>query len=165
MFLPPLRRALLTVHVGVSVSWMGAVVAYLALNGAALTSSDEQVVRAAHLMMWPVAAYALMPLAAATVVTGVVQSLVTPWGLFRHYWVIITLVLTVLATAVLAAHLPTIAVLADQARDPASDVDALSGDLPHSIGGLVLLVVPLALNVFKPRGLTRYGWRRTQSAA
>jgi hypothetical protein len=51
------------------------------------------------------------------------------------------------------------------AADPATTDEALgamSGTLPHSIGGVVLLLVVHWLNVFKPRGLTRHGWRREQ---
>ena len=38
----------------------------------------------------------------------------------------------------------------------------LGGDLFHAVGGLVVLLVPLVLNIYKPPGKTRYGWRRTQ---
>ena len=38
-----------------------------------------------------------MALAYATLVTGLLMSLGTKWGLFRHDWVIISLVLTVVA--------------------------------------------------------------------
>ncbi|MGH2688934.1 MAG: hypothetical protein ACRDKW_09025, partial [Actinomycetota bacterium] len=30
----------------------------------------------------------------------------------------------------------------------------------HSVGGTVVLLVILVLNVYKPRGMTRYGWRK-----
>jgi hypothetical protein len=38
----------------------------------------------------------------------------------------------------------------------------LGGDLGHAVGGLVVLLVITALNVFKPPGLTPYGWRKQQ---
>jgi len=41
-------------------------------------------------------------------------------------------------------------------------VDDLEGDLFHSVRGLAVLLVPLVLNIYKPRGLTRYGWRAQQ---
>lgn len=46
----------------------------------------------------------------------------------------------------------------------ASGVDPreLSGSLPHSIGGLIVLLVATILSVYKPRGVTRYGWRKQQ---
>jgi hypothetical protein len=159
---PGIRKLMLTVHVTSSVGWLGAIVAYIALNAPVYLSDDEQTVRAAYLMMEPVLRYALIPLAAVALVTGIVQALGTPWGLLRHYWVKISLVLTALAFVVLMLHLPAVEAMAAVAADPAGDVDQLGGDLFHAVGGLVVLLVPLALNIYKPRGLTRYGWRRAQ---
>ncbi|MDQ3879472.1 MAG: hypothetical protein M3295_00075, partial [Chloroflexota bacterium] len=53
--------------------------------------------------------------------------------------------------------------LASVAADPASsaqELHALGNTLPHSVGGTVVLVAILVLNVYKPAGLTPYGWRR-----
>lgn len=136
MIMPPrVRRALLVVHVASSVGWLGAIAAYIALNVPVLTAADVQLVRAAHLMMAPVAWYAVVPLAVASLVTGIVQSLGTPWGLLRHYWVVISLLMTVFATAILLLHLRDVDALAARAADPSVDIDGLDGDLVHSIGG------------------------------
>ena len=105
--------------------------------------------------------YVLIPLALGTLVTGIVQSLATPWGLFRHYWVLIKFALTVFATIILLQHMPTVSSLADVAREADSaDLGRLGGDLLHAGGGLVVLLVITVLNVYKPRGMTRYGWRK-----
>lgn len=163
---PRLRKLGLTVHVLVSVGWLGAIAAYLALNAVALASDDTERVRAAYLMMEPVARFAIVPLALACLVTGIVQSLGTSWGLLRHYWVLISLVVTVLAATVLLVHLRDVHRLADLAADPGRDLRdlrALGGDLVHAVGGLLVLLVPLVLNVYKPRGVTRYGRRRSAS--
>ncbi|GAB3883374.1 DUF2269 domain-containing protein [Terrabacter terrigena] len=161
-FSPPLRRFLRTVHVAVSVGWLGAIGAYIALNVPAVVSTDPQTVRAAYLMMEPVALYGIVPLSLATLLTGVIQSLGTPWGLFRHYWVVVSLVVTTFATVVLILHLGTVRELAELARDPNVDMRNAGGDLFHSIGGFIALLIPLWLNMYKPRGLTRHGWRRQQ---
>lgn len=152
---------MLAVHVAVSVGWMGAIAAYLALNVPALASAEEQTVRAAYLMMEPVLTYAVVPLGLLSLVTGVLQAAGTPWGLFRHYWVTISLAMTAFATVVMVLHVPAVRHLSETAADPGSSVDDLGGDLFHSVGGLVVLAVPLVLNIYKPRGLTRYG-RRAQ---
>lgn len=166
-FSPAVRRFLLTVHVAVSVSWLGAIAAYIALNVSAMTSTDPQTVRAAYLMLEPVALYAIVPMSVATSATGIIQSLGSPWGLLRHYWVVLSLVITLFASAVLLAHTITIRELGDMARAPAVDMRRAGGDLFHSIGGLIVLLVPLWLNMYKPRGLTRRGWRhqRRRNAA
>ncbi len=163
MMMPPrLRKAMLALHVATSVGWLGAIVAYIALNVPVIVGGDEQLVRAAHLMMQPVAWYGVLPLAVASLVTGIVQSLGTPWGLYRHYWVLVSLLMTVFATVILILHLPDVDALAARAADPATSAADLGGDLFHSVGGLVVLLVPLVLNLYKPRGLTRYGWRKQQ---
>ena len=162
MMSPAVRKFMLTVHVATSVGWLGAVAAYIALNVPAVAGEDEQAVRAAYLMMDVVMRYALVPLAAASLTTGIVQALGTPWGLFRHYWVTISLAFTAVAFVILVLHLPAVADKAALASDPETDVTRLGGDLFHSVGGLVLLLVPLVLNIYKPRGMTRYGWRRSE---
>ena len=162
MTMPPtLRKFALTVHVTTSVGWIGAVVAYLALGVSAVTSQDTRTVRAAWIAMEVIGWFAIVPLALAALLTGIVMSLGTPWGLFRHYWVVITLLLTVLATVVLLLHMPTVSFLADVAQEAdGADLTALGGDLFHPGVGLLVLLVITGLNVYKPQGLTPYGWRK-----
>lgn len=162
MLAPAARKGLLILHIAVSVGWMGAAGAYVALNVPALTGADEQSARAAYLMMPILARYALVPLAVATVVTGVALALGTKWGLLRHYWVTISFGVTLFAAAILILHLPAVDDLAVAAGNPDTDASHLRGDLLHSVGGLVVLTIPLVLNVVKPRGLTRRGWRAQQ---
>ena len=160
---PGVRKLALTAHLACSVGWIGAVVAYLALGVAAATGRDAQTVRAAWIAMEVTGWWAIAPLALAALLTGLVVSLGTPWGLFRHYWVLLSLALTLFATAVLLLHLPDVSALAAAAR--AADGTApggLGGDLVHAGGGLLVLLVIAGLNVYKPRGLTRYGWRKQQ---
>lgn len=162
MTMPPrLRKAVLAAHVVTSVGWLGAVMAYIALDVTAVASSDANRVRAAYLAMDMIAGAAIIPLALASVVIGVVNGLGTPWGLFRHYWVVAKLLLTLIATTVLVVESRTITSLA-RAADGSSDPDALSGTLPHSIGGLLVLLIALLLSVYKPKGVTRYGWNKQQ---
>jgi hypothetical protein len=157
---PRLRKFVFTAHVVSSVGWIGAVIAYLALVGAALTSDDPQTVRAAMLAM-ELTYFVLVPLAFAALLTGVVQSLGTTWGLFRHYWVIFKLLLTVLATTVLLLHMPTVTSLADVAAEAdAADLPGAGGELFHAGLGLVVLLTTAILAVYKPRGMTRYGQRK-----
>ncbi len=161
---PGLRKLALTVHLTSSVGWIGAVVAYLALGVSAVTSQDAQTVRAAWIAMELIGRFVIVPLALAALLTGIVMSLGTPWGLFRHYWVLISLVLTILSTAVLLSHMPTVTRTADfvAQADAASLLGGLGGDLFHPGLGLLVLLVIAVLNVYKPRGLTPYGWHKQQ---
>lgn len=161
--LPPrLRSAALTVHIASSVGWLGAVIAVLALAVAARTSPDVATVSAAFVAMELIGRAVLVPLALASLLTGVAQSLGTPWGLLQHYWVLAKLLLTAVATAVLLAYLETLDLLADIAAGPAPDLAALrtSSVVLHSGAALLVLLVITALAIFKPRGMTRYGQRR-----
>lgn len=162
---PRLRKIMLTFHVVVSVGWIGAVAAYLVLDATATTSDDIPTLRGAYVSMDLITQWAIIPLAYATLVTGLIMSLGTKWGLFRHYWVIISLVVTLFAMLILLVEDGTIKSLAETAVDPATTDDrlrALPGTLFHSVGGTVVLLVVLVLNVYKPRGLTAYGWRKQQ---
>jgi DMSO/TMAO reductase YedYZ heme-binding membrane subunit len=162
---PRLRKFALAAHIALAVGWIGAVASYMALDVVAATSQDAQALRAAYLAMGLIAWYVIVPLALASLLTGLVMSLGTKWGLFRHYWVLISLLLTIVATIVLLAETQTIGYFAGIAADPTTsddDLRALGSTLVHSVGGTVVLLVILVLNVYKPRGMTRYGWRKQQ---
>ncbi|TIS13650.1 MAG: DUF2269 domain-containing protein, partial [Mesorhizobium sp.] len=99
-FNAPLRKLVLLLHVISSVGFLGAVVTFLALAIIGL-SGDAEAQRSAYMVMPALTWGVIVPLAATTLTVGVVQSLGTPWGLFRYYWVIVKLVLTVIALIVL----------------------------------------------------------------
>jgi hypothetical protein len=162
---PRLRKLALAVHITLAVGWIGAVAGYIALDVAAATSRDAQTLRACYLAMVLIAWYVIVPLALGSLLTGLIMALGTRWGLFRHYWILISLLLTILATTVLLAEMQTIGYFADVAADPTTSGNALrelGSTLVHSVGGTVVLLVILGLNVYKPRGMTRYGWRSQQ---
>lgn len=78
---------------------------------------------------------------------------------------LISFLLTVMATAVLLVETRVIGSLAEMAADPASSGEhlrAMPSTLVHSVGGTEVLLVILVLNVYKPQGMTRHGWRRQQ---
>jgi len=157
---PALRKLTLTAHVSLSVGWIGTVVAYLALGVAAVTR-DDRTARAAWTAMDLIGWHVIVPLALGSLATGVVMAIGTRWGLFRHYWVLFSLVLTVFATVVLLLHMPSVSATAERAQQlEGASLDALGGDLLHpGIGHVVLLVVQV-LNVYKPRGRTAHGRRQ-----
>lgn len=127
----------------------------------AVTSHDVELVRAAYLAMELIVLAIIVPLALTSVLIEVIKSLGTPWGLFRHYWVLVKLLLTIIATAILLLETPPISQLADTAV-AAADPRGLPGTLAHSFGGLTVLLLTTILSVFKPHGVTRYGWRKQQ---
>jgi|SRR5579863_3128043 len=163
---PRLRKLALTAHVTVSVGWLGAVASFLVLSIAGLTSQDAEVVRGAYLSMNLIGLFIIIPLSLAALVTGLVQSLGTEWGLVRFYWVLVKLVLTIGSTLLLLLHQFT--AVAEAAKLVSG---AAAGKLP-SVGrvgtqlvgdaGLAILVLLMVttISVYKPWGLTRYGIRK-----
>jgi hypothetical protein len=161
---PALRKLALTAHVLSSVGWLGAVAAFLALAIVGLTSQDDRTVRGAYLVMERAAWLVLVPASLASLLTGVVSSLGTPWGLFRHYWVIFKLLINAFATTVLVIYLETFRAMARVAADPGVALDAVRNPSPllHAALALVLLLVATVLGVYKPQGTTRHGWQKRQ---
>jgi hypothetical protein len=167
---PNLRKLALTIHIALSVGWVGAVLAYLVLVVAAMTGQGDQTLRSAWISMELIGWYLIVPLALTSLLTGLVMSLCTPWGLFRHYWVLTSLALTIVATVVLLAHMPTVSFFAKVAAGtvPANVSElrgALRGELLHAGFGVLLLLVIQALNVYKPQGMTAYGRQSVSRAA
>jgi uncharacterized membrane protein len=163
MSMPPrVRKLALTAHVTSSVGWLGAVAAFLCLALVGLVHGDAETVRGVYLAMEPAAWLVLVPLAIASLLTGVVQALGTTWGLFRHYWVVFKLVITVVSTVVLLLYMETFSLMADVAADESADLGMVRNPSPvlHAVAAMILLLTASALAIYKPRGLTRYGRRK-----
>ena len=161
---PSVRKLALTFHVASSIGWLGAVVGFLVLSIAGYLSEDTASVQAAAIAMNLTGWFALVPLALASLVSGFVQSLGTTWGLWRHYWVVIKLFITIPATALLLLHMQPISALADLASNAA----LTAGDHPgvrfqfviQAAGALAALLVATVLSIYKPKGVTARGRRR-----
>lgn len=161
---PQARKFALAAHVTSSVGWLGAVAGFLALAVAGLTSRDPAIVRSAYLATSVLTWLVIVPLSFASLVTGVVQGLGTPWGIIRHYWVLAKLVLNVLATILLLLHTQPIEQVASAAAQGAlawGDLRPVRVQLVADAGAALLaLLAATALSVYKPRGLTPYGRRQ-----
>lgn len=169
MMTPRVRKFALAAHVAASVGWLGAIIGFIAHAVAGLASQDVQIVRAAYLMMDLTGWFVLVPLSLASLLTGIVQSLGTAWGLFRHYWIVVKLSITVFATVVLLFYTRTLDKLASAAAANATFSAADLGG--HHHGGaaspvihagvaLLLLVACVLLSVYKPWGKTAFGQRK-----
>jgi hypothetical protein len=153
------QRVALTAHVAASVGWLGAVLVFFVLGLIGLTSGDAQAVRGVYVVMERAAWFTLLPLAFASLLTGLLQSLLTPWGLFRHYWVVFKLAINLFSTIFLVLYMGTFRAMADVASDPRAELDAVRSASPvlHAGVALVLLSTATVLAVFKPPGRTPYG--------
>ncbi len=163
---PGFRKLILTTHIAFSVGWIGAVAAFLTLAIPGLTTHDLRIVSAAYVAMELIARLVIVPLALASLLSGLIQSLATPWGLFRHYWIVAKLALTMFATVVLLKKMPLIGYVARRTTEtPLPSAAVRAAGIPlivHAAGGIVVLLAITILSVYKPWGLTRYGQRKQQ---
>jgi len=159
------RRFALVAHVGASVGLLGAIAGFLALAVVGLTSQNDLLVRAAYVANGFTANFVIVPMMAASLLTGLVSALGTRWGLFRYYWVLVKLLITALAALVLLMQLSGIDYVANvaAARPLDSDFRGLrTSFVVHAAGGLLVLLLPLVLSIYKPPGMTRHGWRKQE---
>jgi hypothetical protein len=165
---PRLRKFALTAHITFSVGWLGAVVPYLALAIVGLTSEDAPMARAAYLSMELIGWFVIVPLSIAALLSGLVQSLGTPWGLFRHWWIVVKCLLTTGATIVLLGHMEAVSRMSGVAAETTlsrGDFHGLQVQLViHAAGGLLVLLAVTGLSLFKPWGMTTYGRRQISQA-
>ncbi len=160
------QKFVLTVHVSCSLGWFGAVAAFLALAIAGLTSQDALIVRAAYPALQLIVWFVIIPLSFISLLTGIVQSLGTRWGLFRNYWVLIKLLLVIFSIMILLVHIQPISYMADLASEKSvtgADIRAVQIQLVVApIVALLVFLVNATLAVYKPKGMTRRGQRKQQ---
>lgn len=151
---PPVRRALLVVHVAVSVSWLGLTLGLLTLGITAYTTGDPTLTEASYRAMKVFSDWLLVPVVVTTLVSGLVLSLGTPWGLARHRWVWIKFWITlVTGAATVFALRPGIVHAASSGGVPDSSLVAAP-----SVATAAYLFMTV-ISVLKPWGLTRRGRR------
>lgn len=133
---------------------------------AGVVAGAEVLGRSAYAVMGVIGWWVIVPLCVASLITGIVSAVGTPWGLTRYYWVIVKLLITVVATALLLLHMgpiDRIALLAASADWSSTASPGLRVQLVgQSVAALLALMVATGLSVYKPRGRTRF--RRLRSA-
>ncbi|MCI0707678.1 MAG: hypothetical protein L0Y80_09380 [Ignavibacteriae bacterium] len=166
---PRVRKFALTAHITFSVGWFGAVAVFLALALAGLTSQNAQLVQAAYVAMALSAWFVIVPASFGAFSTGLIQSLGTQWGLFKHYWVVVKLLLTVIATGLLLLHMEPVSYLAEIASQITPSGTEFRSIQLQLVGdasaALFVLGATIAISVYKPWGLTPYGIRKQQAQA
>jgi hypothetical protein len=159
-----LRKFALTAHVTSSVGWLGTVAAFMALAIAALSSREPEIIRGFYLGMAVIGWYVIVPFCFASLVTGLVVSLTSPWGLFRHYWVLVKFLITTVSALILLGFTQTLGALGELAANATLPINELrdlkQSPVLHSSAGLLAILVATILAVYKPWGMTGYGRRR-----
>jgi hypothetical protein len=157
---PGFRKFALTLHIVASVGWIGIVMGFLALAIAGLASSDANFLLASYLAMDFSYRTVVVPLGLASLLTGLASSFATEWGLFRHYWVVVKLLLTIPAIVLMLVHIEPVRRAAAARILPGADLSELRLQLVIEAGAaLIALLVATALSTYKPRGRIRHGVR------
>jgi hypothetical protein len=169
MMTPRLRKFAFLAHVTFSVGWLGSIVGYLVLAITGLTSRNALLARSAYLSMELIGWTVIVPFSLAALLSGLVQSLGTEWGLFRRHWVLVKFLLAVGATIMLLLHMSVVSYMSGIARETTlsrGDFGTLRIQLVvHAAGGLLVLLGATALSIYKPWGMTPYGRWKNQEVA
>jgi hypothetical protein len=148
------RKLLVALHVVTSIGWMGQALALFTLIMYGLSSGDR---RSAYQMATVIDEHLLASLCNAAAFTGIMLAALTPWGFFRHWWVLVKFAITLTqlysGIFVLSPNLAAATDAAVQGRD--RPVGALAA-------GSLLMASAIAFQAWvslaKP-------WRRTPWAA
>lgn len=144
-----------------SAGWLGLTLGLLALGVAAATTGSAVTVEASVRAMKLFADWLLLPIAFLTLLSGLVLSLGTAWGLLRYRWVCTKFWLTLATTTATAFALRPGVNAAVATGGPLPDAgDVLFGPIV-SLSAYVFMTV---ISVLKPWGLTRRGRRLRASA-
>jgi hypothetical protein len=161
---PSVRKVMLTAHVVLALGWFGAVLSFLALGIFGLAAHDAGKAHAAYVAMDLTGWFVIVPLAFTALTTGLIQGLGTPWGLVRHYWTLMKLLITALCTVLLLVHMRPTARLAAAPMDTlllAADLQTMRLQLVVDAAlALGALAVAAVLAIYKPAGATREGMPR-----
>ena len=153
---PRLSKAMLTSHITFSVGWLGAVVVFLVLAITGLTSQDNQLARSSLIAMELSAWFVIVPFCLTSLFTGLVQAIGTKWGLFKHYWIVVKLFLTVGSTVLLLLHMQPISYLASVATDTSFSNSQYAEQIINLISkagaAIIVLLVITTISIYKPWG-------------
>jgi hypothetical protein len=153
---PRLSKLVLTAHITFSVGWLGAVAVFIVLAITGLTTMDNQLSRSALLAMDLSAWFVIVPFCLTSLFTGLVQAFGTKWGLFKHYWIVVKLFLTVAMTILLLLHMQPISYLAGVATETSFSNSQYAEQLLDIItkaGAAILVLIAITtISIYKPWG-------------
>lgn len=151
------RRLVRAAHVVTAGGWLGLVVTMLVLGITALTAATAMPPETIHRVMDLIGGTVIPPLAVATLLTGFALSLLTPWGLLRHWWVVVK---TVLGIVVIVTAVTLTDAWLQHATTATTAGPAGTWLVATSAAHLAMLTFATVISVDKPWGRTPRGRRR-----
>ena len=162
------RRMLVTLHVALSVGWLGASMAMMTLAIAARAGQPAAHMRSAYWAMHLLTDVLLIPLSLSVLSIGVLVAATGPWGLLRHRWVLVKLLATCAAVLLSLLALPTMTWIAYQDATQhalAAARDAGTRLIIASSVSVALYLSLTAISILKPWGRTARGRRHASQLA
>lgn len=162
------RTTVLVVHVLAASAWIGIDVLVAVLVGVGALSSDAQARGVAYVALGSFVVVPMLVAALATLVSGVVLSVGTPWGLARHWWVLVKLVLAVaMSVAIVTALAPSMpgVVAVGETWLAGGDAQAMTTAAFPPIVSLTALSLATWLAVWKPSARTPWARPRARARA
>ncbi|MGW4945384.1 hypothetical protein ACWEOZ_27770 [Actinoplanes sp. NPDC004185] len=165
---PAPRRFFLTLHVGVSVAWLGLSLSMTALSLIGLSADDPALRHHAYRVMHIFDLGLVIPIVLLSLLSGLVVALFTKWGLTRHWWVLTKFVIAL--SIPLAAGFAQERWITDLIERTAADPAARTGGpgmrlVVCMIVYVVLLAGATTLSVYKSGGMTPWAKRKRAGAA
>ncbi|MYV99201.1 DUF2269 family protein [Streptomyces sp. SID3343] len=150
------RRAVNSGHVVFAVGLLGAEWAMLLTSVVARSTDDPTLRHSGYRLMQVFALGGGIPFSVLSLISGVLLCLYTPWGLWKHLWIKVKIVLLL---AVIVTGVGVVSQFVHRlmsASAPGGDADALPAlqtwHLAAVIFQILALIVATALSVFKPAG-------------
>lgn len=159
---PRARKFVLTLHVGFSVGWLGLAMAMTVLSGVGLLAADDELQRDAYRMMHIYDLTLVIPLVILSIVTGLLGSLGTKWGLIRHWWVLtkFAISMSILGFAAFVENFWVRGLAERLSADPSAEPGTTGVQLfTCMVVFSLLLWFATVLSVYKPWGMTWWGHR------
>lgn len=151
------RRVLVIVHVAASVALLGQLWVNTVLAVVAMRSTDPVMADAAYRFLTVLVPASAIPLSVISMLTGIVLGLGTKWGVLRHRWVSLKVVLLIATVALgISVQGPLVLGLIE-----APTRAAQWAHLAVGVGQASMIIAATALSVVKPGGR----WRRARTAA
>ncbi|UJW29156.1 hypothetical protein L3Q67_28455 [Saccharothrix sp. AJ9571] len=159
---PRARKTVVVAHVVSSVGWLGLTLGNLVLAVTGVNATDPARQHAAFLAMAMLGETLLVPISLAAFASGLVLSLGTKWGLFRHRWVVAKFALTLIAVVLTPlSSVPGLrelgAVVAAAPADQLIDTGEYAfGLLAAGCVSSGMYLACVILTAFKPGGRTKF---------
>ncbi|WP_188454772.1 hypothetical protein [Virgibacillus oceani] len=156
------KRWLVTVHILFAAIMFGNMITFLILSITAATANDSQLMESCYQIMHVLSKTSVKAATFGTIVTGILLSVLTKWGLFKFYWIIAKEALTIIPFvlnmwAMYYWSLDAINMI--QVTSKQADSSMLQTELwTGIIMQLISLILMFILSVFKP-------WGKRQTAA